>query len=91
MTDVTDAIHYDRRRFHRTGALTIVAAQLGIFGRVQRINAYHAKLPRIARSWPVQPAVERHEMDAYRGCSRGTRESLDLHGAIPRPFDGRTG
>ena len=35
MTDVTDAIHHDRRRFLRTGALTIAAAQLGIFGRVQ--------------------------------------------------------
>src|SRR6185295_19564647 len=35
MTDGTDAIHPDRRRFLRTGALTIAAAQLGIFGRVQ--------------------------------------------------------
>jgi thiol-disulfide isomerase/thioredoxin len=30
---VTDAIHHDRRRFLRTGALTMAAAQLGIFGR----------------------------------------------------------
>ena len=31
VTDVTDALH-DRRRFLRTGALTIAAAQFGIFG-----------------------------------------------------------
>jgi len=34
VTNVTDAIHV-RRRFLRTSALTIAAAQFGIFGRVQ--------------------------------------------------------
>ena len=59
MTDVTDDIHHDRRRFLRTGALTIAAAQLGMFGRVQRINAYHAKLAAIANApeWLNSPRL----------------------------------
>jgi thiol-disulfide isomerase/thioredoxin len=35
MAAVTDAIRHDRRRFLRTGALTIAAARLGIVGSVQ--------------------------------------------------------
>jgi thiol-disulfide isomerase/thioredoxin len=33
--DVTDAVHHNRRRFLRTGALAIAAARLGFFSRAQ--------------------------------------------------------
>ena len=59
MTDVTDAIHHDRRRFLRTGALTIAAAQLGIFGRVQANQRVPREVAAIANAteWLNSPRL----------------------------------
>src|SRR6185295_1135472 len=59
MTDGTDAIHPDRRRFLRTGALTIAAAQLGIFGRVQASQRLSREVAAIANApeWLNSPRL----------------------------------
>jgi thiol-disulfide isomerase/thioredoxin len=59
MTDVTAAIHHDRRRFLRTGALTIAAAQLGIFGRVQASQRVPREMAAIANApeWLNSPRL----------------------------------
>jgi thiol-disulfide isomerase/thioredoxin len=59
MTDVTDAIHHDRRRFLRTGALTIAAARLGIVDKAhanQRVPREVAAIAN-AREWLNSPRV----------------------------------
>jgi thiol-disulfide isomerase/thioredoxin len=58
MTDVTDAIHHDRRRFLRT-ALTIAAAQLGIFSRVQANQRVPREVAAIANApeWLNSPRL----------------------------------
>jgi thiol-disulfide isomerase/thioredoxin len=59
MTDGTDAIHHDRRRFLRTGALTIAAAQFGIFGRVQANQRVPREVAAIANApeWLNSPRL----------------------------------
>ena len=58
VTDVTDAIH-DRRRFLRTSALTIAAAQFGIFGRVQANQRVPREVAAIANApeWLNSPRL----------------------------------
>jgi thiol-disulfide isomerase/thioredoxin len=59
MTGVTEAIHYGRRRFLRTGALTIGAAHLGIFGRVQASQRIPREVAAIANApeWLNSPRL----------------------------------
>jgi thiol-disulfide isomerase/thioredoxin len=59
MTDVTDAIRHDRRHFLRTGALTIAAARLGFFGRVQANQRVPREVAAIANApeWMNSPRL----------------------------------
>jgi thiol-disulfide isomerase/thioredoxin len=56
---VNEGIDHDRRRFLRTGALTIAAAQLGIFGRVQANQRVPPELAAIANApeWLNSPRL----------------------------------
>lgn len=56
---VTDAIHHDRRRFLRTGALTIAVARLGISGRVQANQRVPREVAAIANApeWLNSPRL----------------------------------
>ena len=59
MTEVTDAVHHDRRLFLRTGALTIAAAPLGIFARVQANQRVPREVAAIANApeWLNSPRL----------------------------------
>jgi len=59
MPDVTGALPNDRRRFLRTGALTIAAARLGIFGSVQATPRVPREVAAIANApeWLNSPRL----------------------------------